>query len=189
MPNIAAPPPRWDAETEVLVIGGGACGLTAGLRALAAGAEVLVLERDARPTGSTALSSGFVPAPGTRFQRAIGVEDTPERFAADIQAKAGGAADPVIVAAATRAIGPSLEWLADSHGLDWIVPRRLSLSRPFAVSDAQCAGKDRCSPDAAVVARCGGRRPDDCDERTSGNTPSCRQWNCPALLLNARMER
>ena len=34
----------------------------------------LVLERDRVPRGSTALSSGFIPAAGTRFQRDKGIE-------------------------------------------------------------------------------------------------------------------
>jgi fumarate reductase flavoprotein subunit len=119
--RIAPPPARWGAEAEVVVIGAGACGLVAGLRALEAGAETVVLERDARPAGSTGMSSGFIPAPGTRFQRAIGVAETPEEFAADIQKKAAGGADPVVVRAVTKRIGPALEWLADAHGLEWHV--------------------------------------------------------------------
>ncbi|MFQ5565723.1 MAG: FAD-dependent oxidoreductase, partial [Paracoccaceae bacterium] len=92
MVSVAPPPARFDIETDVVIIGAGACGLTAGLRALEAGAEVVVLERDARPTGSTSMSSGFIPAAGTRFQRAVGVRETPEDFAADIQKKAAGGA-------------------------------------------------------------------------------------------------
>lgn len=121
MQPVAPPPGRFDVEAEVVVIGAGACGLTAGLRALEAGAETIVLERDGRPTGSTAMSSGFVPAPGTRFQRAIGVYDSAERFAADIQRKAAGGADPAVVATVAGRIGPALEWLADAHGLEWQV--------------------------------------------------------------------
>lgn len=121
MAALAPPPTRFDIATDVVVVGAGACGLTAGLRALQGGAEVVVLERDPRPSGSTAMSSGFIPAPGTRFQRAAGVTDTPQDFAADIQKKAAGGADPVIVRAVTEAIGPALEWLADAHGLDWQV--------------------------------------------------------------------
>lgn len=113
---------RADAEVDVAIIGAGACGLVAALRAVEAGADVLVLERDAKPTGSTSMSSGFIPAPATRFQRAIGVEDdTPERLAADIQAKAKNRSDAGLVATVSEAIGPALEWLADSHGLEWIV--------------------------------------------------------------------
>lgn len=121
MTVIAPPPDRWDVEAQIVVVGAGACGITAGLRALSAGAEVIVAERDNRPAGSTSLSSGFVPAPGTRFQRAIGVEDTPDAFAADIQKKARNGADPEVLRAVTRRIGPALEWLADAHGLEWHV--------------------------------------------------------------------
>ncbi len=121
--NVIRPVPdeAFDLTCDVAVIGAGACGLTAGLRALEAGADVIVLERDATPSGSTALSSGFVPAPGTRFQAARGIADDPEQFAEDIQAKATGGADPEIVSTVTHAIGPALEWLADRHGLEWDV--------------------------------------------------------------------
>lgn len=119
---VAGPPPRVDAEADVVVIGGGACGLTAALRAAAAGADVIIVERDAAPTGSTSMSSGFVPAPATRFQRAIGVDDdTPERFEADIMAKSKGLSHPRLARLASRTIGPALEWLADNHGLEWVV--------------------------------------------------------------------
>ena len=121
MVTLAPPPPRFDIETDVVVVGAGACGLTAGLRALEAGADTIVLERDPRPAGSTSMSSGFIPACATRFQRAIGVAETPQEFAADIQKKAAGGADPTIVKTVTEQIGPALEWLADAHGLEWLV--------------------------------------------------------------------
>jgi fumarate reductase flavoprotein subunit len=117
-----AMPAAPDAEADVVVIGAGACGLVAALRAADAGASVIVLERDAAPSGSTALSSGFVPAPGTRFQAAIGVgDDAPERFLGDLMAKTKGKAVPHLAALAAREVGPALEWLADAHGLEWIV--------------------------------------------------------------------
>lgn len=121
VPDIAAPPDARDVETDVLVIGGGAAGLIAGLRALEAGAEALVIEREATLSGSTSMSSGFVPAPATRWQRDHGIDDGPDRLAADIQKKAAGGAHPGIVETVTQAIGPALEWTADRHGLEWDV--------------------------------------------------------------------
>ncbi len=83
---------------------------------------MIVLERDPSPSGSTSMSSGFVPAPATRFQRAIGVDDdTPARFEADIVAKSKGLSDRRLARLASRTIGPAIEWLADEHGLEWIV--------------------------------------------------------------------
>ena len=109
-----------DAHVSVAIVGGGACGLTAALMLGDAGVDCVVLERDALPGGSTALSSGFSPAPGTRTQRAHGVtDDSPARFAADIQAKAHGRAAPVLVEAYADAIGPALDALQARHGLEW----------------------------------------------------------------------
>jgi len=104
-------------KIPVVIVGAGACGLVAALAAKAAGAEVLVLERDASPSGSTALSSGFIPAAGTRYQRAAGIDDSPELFAADVLRKNHDEADARMVATVCRAIGPTLEWLDDQHGV------------------------------------------------------------------------
>ena len=108
---------RFEYSVPVVVVGAGACGLTAALAAREAGAEVLVLERDAKPAGSTALSTGLIPAAGTRFQRALGIEDSPALLAEDIWRKAKGATDRAIVDAVARASGPTIEWLADRHGV------------------------------------------------------------------------
>ena len=111
----------FEVTVPVLVIGGGACGLIAALAAHDAGAEVMVLERDVIPSGSTALSSGLIPACSTRWQRAIGVADPVCQFTADIQAKAKGEADPELAQTVAAASGPALEWLADSHGQAFVL--------------------------------------------------------------------
>jgi fumarate reductase flavoprotein subunit len=101
----------------VAIVGAGACGLMAAIALRDAGIECAVLERDERPAGSTALSSGFVPAAGTQVQRAAGIEDSPQRFATDIQAKAKGRAASHLVAAYTEAIASALDRLAQRHGI------------------------------------------------------------------------
>lgn len=116
MPSVR-PPEDFDVGVGTLVVGGGAAGLTAALAAIEAGEEVLVLERDAVPSGSTALSAGLIPAAGTRWQRDLGVDDNPAIFAADIQKKAHGENDPALVELMANAAAPAVEWLADRHGL------------------------------------------------------------------------
>jgi fumarate reductase flavoprotein subunit len=113
----AAAMPEGTPALPVAIVGAGACGLTAALMLRDAGIECVLLERDALPQGSTALSSGFIPAAGTQVQRAAQVNDTPEGFAADIQAKAHGTAAPHLVAAYTQAIAPALDALQARHGL------------------------------------------------------------------------
>jgi fumarate reductase flavoprotein subunit len=112
---------RFGIEMPVVVIGAGAAGLVAALSAAELRAEVLVLERDALPRGSTALSAGLVSAAGTRWQRATGIEDSVEAFAADIMAKAAGEPDPAEVMLLARTVGPTLEWLYDVHGFAFSV--------------------------------------------------------------------
>lgn len=109
--------PAGTPEVPVVIVGAGACGLTAAVFLRERGLDCVLLERDPLPQGSTALSSGFIPAAGTRVQRAAGVDDSPALFAEDIQAKAKGRAAPHLVAAYTQAIGPALDALQERHGL------------------------------------------------------------------------
>ncbi len=113
--------PADTPHVAVAIVGAGACGLTAALALADAGIECIVLERDAQPQGSTALSSGFIPAAGTLAQRAAGVADSTDAFAADITAKAHGTAAPHLVRAYTEAIAPALDALQQRHGLQWDV--------------------------------------------------------------------
>jgi len=117
--------PAVDVEFEVtvpiVIVGAGACGLAAALAAKDDGAEVLVLERDAVPQGSTALSSGFIPACETQIQRDKGIEDSVDAFAADILGKAHNETDADMVRAICRESGPAIDWLMDRHGIEFIL--------------------------------------------------------------------
>ena len=121
MTVLVEPDPRFEAEVPVAIIGAGAAGLVAALACRNAGVEPLVIERDPVPRGSTSLSAGLIPAAGTRFQREHGITDDPATFAADIQRKAHGQADPATVATVSHAAGPAVEWLADRFGLPFSV--------------------------------------------------------------------
>ena len=67
--------------------------------------KLVVLERDSVPHGSTALSAGLIPAAGTRFQKLLGIDDSPALFAADLKRKAHDEADPAIVDLIAREAG------------------------------------------------------------------------------------
>lgn len=109
------------AHTAVVIVGAGACGLTAALTLAQLGKECVILERDAMPAGSTALSSGFVPAAVTQAQRTQGIHDSADLFANDIQLKARGNASSLLVKAYTEAIGPAMDALSIHHGIPWQV--------------------------------------------------------------------
>jgi fumarate reductase flavoprotein subunit len=105
------------AAAPIVVVGAGAAGICAALAAHEAGADVVVLERDSVPRGSTSLSAGLIPAAGTRFQQTLGIVDEPALFAADIRCKARGDVDTSMVDLVAREAGPAVEWLADRYGL------------------------------------------------------------------------
>ena len=112
---------EFDSEVPLLIVGAGAAGLCAALAASEAGVEPVVVERDAVPAGSTALSAGLIPAAGTRFQRAAGITDSAALFAEDIARKAHGEADPKLVRTAAGEAGPTVEWLADKYAMPFEV--------------------------------------------------------------------
>ena len=108
---------QFDWSVPVAVVGAGGCGLCAGLAARQAGAEVLILERDPAPIGTTGMSTGLIPGAGTRMQREKGIEDSPELFASDVLAKAKHQTDAEVVLALARESARTVEWLADECGV------------------------------------------------------------------------
>ncbi|MBP0617413.1 FAD-dependent oxidoreductase [Jiella mangrovi] len=114
----------FDFHMPVVVVGAGAAGLTAALAARDAGAEVLLLERDPHPRGSTSMSQGYACAAGTKIQREQGIEDGSETFFADIMARTKGTADPVVARTVADNAGETIDWLVERHA----IPFRLNIS-------------------------------------------------------------
>ena len=104
-----------DFHFPVIVVGAGGAGLCAALAARDAGAEVLVLERDAVPMGSTAMSTGLIPAAGTPDQAVQGIDDSPERFADDVMGKTKGKTDRAIALRLAEQSWDTIRWLRDDH--------------------------------------------------------------------------
>ena len=104
------------ATTDVLVIGGGAAGLSAAWEADARGKGVLVLEREASAGGSSQYAERFWAA-GTRFQAEAGVIDSVDQALADWAPTTGGdGADPNVIRFVQDSAA-TVHWLVDDLGV------------------------------------------------------------------------
>jgi L-aspartate oxidase len=84
--RLTAPEPGWTTRADVVVIGSGIAGLTAGLRLLAHVDKVLVVTKDVLAAGSTQWAQGGIAA-------ALGPGDTPDQHEHDTLVAGAGACD------------------------------------------------------------------------------------------------
>lgn len=79
------PPATWDLEFDVVVIGGGATGIPAAIRARDLGASVIVVDANYDVGGHALVSGGNVAlGGGTSAQKKYGIEDSPEMLFRDL---------------------------------------------------------------------------------------------------------
>lgn len=67
---------NWDAETDLLVIGAGAAGMTAALVGTLEGLQVILCEKSEMVGGTTATSAGSVWIPGSHQSASAGIPDS-----------------------------------------------------------------------------------------------------------------
>jgi flavocytochrome c len=108
--------PVWDFD--VVVVGSGAAGLSAALASAEEGASVLVVEGQGVVGGSSRLSGGLMMGAGTRYQRAIGIEDGPEALFHDYMTLNQWKVESAVVERLTQRAGAAVEWLGD-HGVEF----------------------------------------------------------------------
>ena len=76
---------KWDYEAEVVVIGAGAMGMPAAIRARDQGASVIVVEANYDIGGHAILSQGNIPlGGGTSAQKKYGIKDSPDLVFQDL---------------------------------------------------------------------------------------------------------
>ena len=101
-------------DVDVLVIGSGAAGLSAALAARQAGASrVLVAEGEAIIGGSSRLSGGLMMGAGTRYQKRLGIEDSPQALFHDYMTLNQWQVEVAVVERLTQRAGEAVDWLGD----------------------------------------------------------------------------
>lgn len=149
--NDARPAPVEEDEADLVIVGSGAAGLSAGLAALEAGVrKVVILEKAAIAGGHTMLASGSVTAVfGADVDKLI-----------DAMLKAGaGENNPALVETLARQSGAAFEWLAE-HGVNWVKTPYRAVGSPgawsYSTGSAQ-AGYDYVQCLNRAYHRLGGR--------------------------------
>jgi flavocytochrome c len=102
-----------DYDFDVVVVGSGAAGLSTTLAASEDGASVLVVESQGIVGGSSRLSGGLMMGAGTRYQKALGIEDSPEALFHDYMTLNQWKVESAVVERLTQRAGAAVEWLGD----------------------------------------------------------------------------
>ena len=112
----------WDLETDLLVIGAGAAGMTAALVGALEGLRTVLCEKSDMVGGTTATSAGTVWIPGSRQSEAAGVPDSIASAKIYLAAILGDAADDIRLAA-YLATGPAvLDYLQQKTSVAFMPP-------------------------------------------------------------------
>jgi succinate dehydrogenase/fumarate reductase flavoprotein subunit len=101
---------QWDKEVDVLVVGGGAGGMSAAITAQAEGCSVLLVEKTDRIGGSTAVSGGAVWAPLNAQSEKAGHPDSFEKVWTYMRNTVGDAAPESMQRAFLDACGPAVDF-------------------------------------------------------------------------------
>ncbi|MDW5298681.1 MAG: flavocytochrome c [Sedimentibacter sp.] len=106
-----------DVATDIVIIGAGGAGLTAAIEATNAGAEVIVVEKNAFMGGNTNYATGGMNVAGTKYQEADGIQDSAELFYADTMKGGKNLNNPELLKVMTENSADTLYWL-ESMGAD-----------------------------------------------------------------------
>ncbi len=107
-------------DTDVLVVGSGAAGLSAAISAHKHGHRVLVVEKDDHLGGTSAISGGWLWAPGNKQGVAEG--DTRADAETYIRALAGDAFDQAAVDAFLDEVPEALDFFERETAVDFVYP-------------------------------------------------------------------
>ena len=103
-------------EADVVVVGAGAAGLSAGLKAVQDGKNVIILEKMGVIGGASAMAGSGTMATGSTWQKEDGYEDSPEQLVEDMMENGHNKNDQATVELFANTIGEAFDWLVDENG-------------------------------------------------------------------------
>src|SRR5699024_8816561 len=96
--------------------GAGAAGLSAGLKAVQDGKNVIILEKMGVIGGASAMAGSGTMATGSTWQKEDGYEDSPEQLVEDMMENGHNKNDRATVELFANTIGEAFDWLVDENG-------------------------------------------------------------------------
>jgi succinate dehydrogenase/fumarate reductase flavoprotein subunit len=108
---------------QVIVVGGGLAGVSAGNTAIEHGCKVVLLDKSAFCGGNSTKATSGINGANTKAQKEKNVQDSIELFTQDTLK--GGAKKPELVKVLCGNSGEDVEWLMDAFDLDLSLVARL----------------------------------------------------------------
>jgi succinate dehydrogenase/fumarate reductase flavoprotein subunit len=108
---------KWD----VIIVGSGAAGLTAAVRAAHAGLSVIVLEKGSCVGGTTAISGGGVWIPNNLHALAAGIVDSPQQVRRYVLGVIGRTARTELIDAYLENGPAMIRWLAEKTHVEFVL--------------------------------------------------------------------
>lgn len=112
-------PEKWDEECDVLVIGSGYAGLAAAYEAAKAGANTMVIEKMPTTGGNSAIADGDFAVCMSSAQKAKGIEDSVDKYVADMMAAGLGLNDKEKCRVLAEKSNETWEWTQSELGVEW----------------------------------------------------------------------
>ncbi len=101
-------------QFDLIVIGGGTAGIPTAIFAADRGAKVLIIEKAPQLGGTLYVSGGRMAAANTVFQKAQGIDDSPDAHYDDIMRINNNTSDPLLTRLWADHGGTTINWLAEN---------------------------------------------------------------------------
>lgn len=98
-------------DVDIVIVGAGGAGMTAAITAKQAGMKVLIVEKMSYVGGNTTKATGGMNAAETKYQAALGIEDTVEQFVQDTMKGGYNLNDINLVRRMCEESSSAIDWL------------------------------------------------------------------------------
>lgn len=111
-----------DLYTDMIVIGSGGAGLTAALRGIKSGKNVVVLEKNGYIGGATILNGSNIVATGSKLATKIfgkNNDDSPDKLYEDIKRASHNTQYPELTRSFVNTVGNAVDWISEHANIDY----------------------------------------------------------------------